>query len=228
MLKLLFLFLSIGCSCYAELTPNMPTKEKEIMPLNKNEIERTSIYLAHLLWRDLNNYSPYYNLDLVIRTMKELSEDKTKLIDSQECYTYLAEIGEKVVEEECRKNLSLAENFLEVIAKQPNIIELQKGKLYYEVLKPGSGIPVIKNSSPLLHFKESNLSNTVIRDTNKKAPVKLALGETIKGFSEGVIGMKEGEKRKIYVHPDLAYGKYEGQEPQQLLIFEVEILSIQK
>ena len=36
--------------------------------------------------------------------------------------------------------------------------------------------------------------------------------------------MKEGEKRVIYIHPDLAYGTYGSLPPNSLLIFEIEVV----
>ena len=39
------------------------------------------------------------------------------------------------------------------------------------------------------------------------------------GISSGVLGMKQGERRKIYIHPDLAYGKLDRRRFQNLMIF---------
>jgi peptidylprolyl isomerase len=40
-----------------------------------------------------------------------------------------------------------------------------------------------------------------------REPYKVPLAETIPGFAKGVLGMRVGEKRKIYVHLDLEYGR---------------------
>ena len=45
----------------------------------------------------------------------------------------------------------------------------------------------------------------------------------IPGFREGVIGMREGETRRIYVHPEMAYGVTGEVPPNSLLIFDVEV-----
>ena len=37
-------------------------------------------------------------------------------------------------------------------------------------------------------------------------PITIPLDQTIPGFSKGIVGMKEGEKRRLFVHPDLGYG----------------------
>jgi len=60
---------------------------------------------------------------------------------------------------------------------------------------------------------------------NTKEPLPVDLDAAVEGFFLSTKGMKIGEKRKIYFHPDLAYGEYgtlTNVLPQCLLIFEVE------
>jgi peptidylprolyl isomerase len=54
-------------------------------------------------------------------------------------------------------------------------------------------------------------------------PKKICLADVIPGFSRGVIGMKKGERRKLYIHPDFAYRQVGWKvPPQTLLIIDVE------
>ncbi len=55
-------------------------------------------------------------------------------------------------------------------------------------------------------------------------PIHLRITETIAGFKKGVDGMKVGEWRQIYVHPNLAYKKLGKSKPNQLLIYDVTIV----
>ncbi|MHB8860225.1 MAG: FKBP-type peptidyl-prolyl cis-trans isomerase [Minisyncoccota bacterium] len=59
----------------------------------------------------------------------------------------------------------------------------------------------------------------------------LGAGQVIKGWDEGIVGMKVGGKRKLVIPADLAYGN---QSPAasipagSTLVFEVELLNVQK
>ncbi len=66
------------------------------------------------------------------------------------------------------------------------------------------------------------------RDRDKPFDFVLGQGQVIKGWEEGVSGMKVGEKRRLVIPPSLAYGPQgrPGIPPNSTLTFEVELLAI--
>jgi FKBP-type peptidyl-prolyl cis-trans isomerase len=66
------------------------------------------------------------------------------------------------------------------------------------------------------------------RDRNQPFDFTLGEGKVIKGWDQGVMGMKVGEKRKLVIPPSLAYGPRgrPGIPPDSTLLFDIELLAI--
>lgn len=69
-------------------------------------------------------------------------------------------------------------------------------------------------------------------DHEDKAPLEFQVGtpRLIKGWNEGILGMKLGEKRQLIIPPNLGYGeKGNGRiPPNATLIFDMELVGLKK
>ncbi len=67
-------------------------------------------------------------------------------------------------------------------------------------------------------------------DRNEPFPFALGAGQVIRGWDQGVPGMKVGGKRELIIPPNMAYGSRGAGgviPPDATLLFEVELLSVQ-
>lgn len=111
-------------------------------------------------------------------------------------------------------------------------VTLPDGLAYWD-LQVGSGPVAVKGSTVKVNYTGWLLEDGTKFDSSydRAEPLefKLGAGEVIKGWEQGVAGMKVGGKRQLRIPPDLAYG-YRGQPPSiprnAYLIFDVELLDV--
>ncbi len=109
------------------------------------------------------------------------------------------------------------------------IFEVQTVKV--EVLKEGKGDEVKDGNSVTVHYVGTLTDGTQFDssiDTKKPYTFTLGRHSVPPGFELGVLGMKAGEKRKITVPSELAYGKdgFITIPPNAILTYEIELLKI--
>lgn len=122
--------------------------------------------------------------------------------------------------------------FLEENKKKEGVIELPSG-LQYKVLKKGSGVyhPTVSTSC-LCHYAGTLISGETFDSSyDRGEPTAFAPNQVIKGWTEAMQLMTEGDKWELYIPSDLAYGD-SGSPPKippgAVLIFTMEIMKIQE
>jgi FKBP-type peptidyl-prolyl cis-trans isomerase len=96
----------------------------------------------------------------------------------------------------------------------------------------GGGKEVEKGALVLAHYTgllDDGTKFDSSHDRGRPFQFVFGTGRVIKGWDQGLIGMKEGGKRKLYVPSDLAYGERQvGNliKPHSNLTFEIELLEV--
>jgi len=109
--------------------------------------------------------------------------------------------------------------------------QANNGLKYYDI-KVGTGAEAQTGKNVTVHYS-GWLTTGKLFDSSiiKKRPFSLPLGggQVIKGWDEGIVGMRVGGHRQLAIPPDLAYGPggYAGViPPNATLIFEIYLLEV--
>lgn len=117
---------------------------------------------------------------------------------------------------------------------KPKIVKTDSG-LQYQDLKAGTGDEAKKGHTVEVHYtgwlaKDKKKFDSS-HDRGDPFSFTLGAGMVIKGWDEGVAGMKVGGKRKLIIPAKLGYGARGAAgviPPDAELIFEVELLKVKK
>ncbi len=118
-----------------------------------------------------------------------------------------------------------------IYAQNQDTITTKSG-LKYIVLTQGKGQHAVNKKSVEVNYTGYLLDGKVFDSSFKRnEPIEFVLGEgqVIKGWDEGIALMNVGDKYRLIISPDLAYGdKGAGDAipPNSTLIFDVELLSV--
>lgn len=104
-------------------------------------------------------------------------------------------------------------------------------ELKIEDIKKGTGPEVKSGDTISINYKGTLTDGTQFDssyDRGEPFETQIGVGKVIKGWDEGVIGMKVGGKRRLIIPPELGYGSQDMGTipPNSTLIFEVELMAI--
>lgn len=153
-------------------------------------------------------------------------------VSPQEFEAALNQLGKKVEERMkavAKDNLTKATAFCENNKKQQGVRELPSG-LQYQVMKQGTGATPKPDSTVMVHYEGKLIDGKVFDSTIKNGePASLRVNEVIPGWSEALTRMKVGDKWKLVIPPNLAYGEAGFAPvipPNAALTFELELLEV--
>ena len=207
-------------------TERQKPKKEEL--LSVENVARISESYGHFVYKSLENPVLRLNFDSVIKGLTEAKAGKPSPMTEQEYEEAVSNIQEISFQEMATKNLKDAEEFLAKNVKEEGVVELEKGKLQIKVLQPGTGEEVTELTMPVLHYTGKYLDGTSFGNSYETGePISINLNHTISGFRQGVMGMKVGEKRRVFIHPDLGYGTSGQLLPNSLLVFDLEVTKVE-
>lgn len=118
------------------------------------------------------------------------------------------------------------------VAAAPSAASTKPSSLVKEDTVVGKGPEAKKGDHVSVHYTGTLLDGTKFdssRDRDEPFEFTLGSGMVIKGWDEGVVGMKKGGKRRLTIPSELGYGKSGSPPkipPDATLVFDIELLEI--
>lgn len=157
--------------------------------------------------------------------------DPINPMDMQKAYDVIRERMSTVQAEKEKTLAAEGEAFLAENAKRDEVTVTASG-LQYEVINTGdeSGTKPAVNSKVKTHYHGTLINGEVFDSSVERGqPIEFAVNGVIPGWTEALQLMVPGDKWKLYVPHNLAYGAQGAGSaigPYQALVFEVELLDV--
>ena len=160
----------------------------------------------------------------------EMTFDEAKRIVNE----YFAKLEAEMQAEAAKQgevNRKNGEAFLTENAKREGIKVTESG-LQYEVLESGKGDSPKASDNVEVHYTDKLIDGTVFDSSVERGvPASFGVTQVIPGWVEALQLMHEGDKWRLYIPSDLAYGPNGAGGvigPNMTLIFDVELLRVIK
>lgn len=103
-------------------------------------------------------------------------------------------------------------------------------QLVVEDIEPGDGPEAEASSTVRVHYLGVEFESGEEFDSSwsRGEPIEFPLRSLVKGWQEGIPGMRAGGRRKLIVPPQLAYGPAGGSHPLsgKTLVFVIDLLDV--
>lgn len=200
-----------------------------------NEVQTVSYIMGTQMGDSLRQNKIEIDIDAYLKGLRAGLENTEQPFTPQEKAEIMRDFQNKVRErqqaereQESVTNLEAAEKFLAENKGKEGIVTTESG-LQYQVLAAGDGANPTDASRVKVHYRGTLLDGTEFDSSyGRGTPAEFGVGQVIAGWTEALKLMKPGAKYKLWIHPDMAYGK-QGRPsipPNSALVFEVELLEI--
>jgi len=176
--------------------------------------------------------------ELLIQGIKDAYDGAKPALTPEEMVVVQKEFAVKMQERQkaelavmLAKNKAAGDAYLEENKKKEGVIVTESG-LQYEVITQGEGEKPKATDKVKVDYVGTLIDGREFDSSIKRGePAVFSVGQVIKGWSEALQLMNVGSKLRLAIPSDIAYGEQGVAptiQPNSVLIFEVELLAIEK
>ncbi len=197
----------------------------------KNINDQFSYALGYQIGKDFKTRGVSLDPALVATAMKEALAGKASVLTDQEIQQVMMTVQQQAAQKQGEASQAVGKTFLAENAKQPGVKVTSTG-LQFSEIKKGSGKKPAATDTVTVHYRGTLINGTEFDSSYKRnEPATFALNQVIPGWTEGLQLLSEGGKAKLVIPAELGYGTRGAPPsigPNEVLIFEVELISIKK
>lgn len=213
-------------------------EEKDTDVELKSFEQKLSYMLGQQIGNNIKESPTEIDIDIFVSGIRDSLKGNKSLLSDEETNQVRQEFSRQVQETRNQKmaalsgkNLKDGEAFLAENKKKEGIVTTDSG-LQYKVLKQGDGPKPQSTDKVTVHYRGTLLDGTEFDSSYKRGqPASFQVGGVIRGWTEALQLMNVGSKYQLFIPAGLAYGQRgAGQKigPNSMLIFDVELLNIEK
>lgn len=228
--------LSALATCLFLIPISFPVLAQTEKPL-QTEKDKISYVIGISIARSLAQIKDEIDLEKIVSGIQDQFHGKPIQVTDEESQVLMQEFSARMKKKQDQKNKELAQKateegtrFLAENRKREGVMTTDSG-LQYAVLKQGSGPKPANTDRVKVHYKGTTIDGEEFDSSYKRGePAAFSITGVIKGWTEALLLMNVGSKYKLVIPSDLAYGERGAGPkigPNQVLIFEVELLGIE-
>lgn len=196
-----------------------------------NELDSVSYSVGVLFAKNIKQQGiEKLNAEVVAKAIKDYMDGTTRVIPEKECEQMYMDYMKGIAEAKSAGAKSDGLVYLAENSKKEGVTVTETG-LQYEVMKRGTGPKPKATDKVKTHYHGMLTDGTVFDSSvNRGEPISFQVGGVIKGWTEALQLMNVGDKWRLVIPSELAYGaRGAGAKipPHSTLVFEVELLGIE-
>jgi len=210
----------------------------------KSTKQKTSYSIGVNMSHNLKSLSSEIDVDALLEGLSNGMKGSKLKLTNEEMQKTLATFQEKIAKQRAatqdkmkqanakkgKKNSEVGQKFLAENKKKKGVITTKSG-LQYKIIKSAkSGTSPKATETVTTHYRGTLIDGTEFDSSySRNKPTSFPVNGVIKGWTEALLMMKPGDKWKLFIPAELAYGdRGAGPKigPGSTLIFDIELIKI--
>ena len=196
----------------------------------KNGIDSISYAIGINIAGNLKQQNLKVNSAMMAKAIDQILNGQTTLMDGNAANAYIQGYFQNESMKKGAANKAVGDKYLAENKTKAGVVTLPSG-LQYSIMKEGTGEKPASTDKVKVHYHGTLIDGSIFDSSVERGqPAEFGVTQVIQGWVEALQLMPVGSKWKLFIPSNLAYGPQGPPSigPNQVLIFEVELLEIVK